>query len=48
MSSISVPRWSVVYECHKGECALMSAVMRELGMFVAYCMQLVMSESCDA
>ena len=33
-SSMTEPRWSRDASCHKGECALMSAVMIELERFV--------------
>ena len=37
-SDISCPLWSSVYECHKMECAFISLVRTECGMFVMCCM----------
>ena len=31
--------WSSVYKCHRVECAFISPVRTECGMFVMYCMQ---------
>ena len=42
-SAISCPLWSSVYECH--ECACISPVRTECGMFVMCCMQCCMSLS---
>ena len=42
-SAIRFPLWSSVYECHKVECAITSAVRIECGMFVMCCMQCCMS-----
>ena len=41
-SAISCPLWSV---CHRAECAFISPVRTECGMFVMYCMQCCMSVS---
>ena len=38
-SAISCPLCSLVYECHKVECAFRSPVRTECGMFVMCCMQ---------
>ena len=38
-SAISCPLWSSVYECQRVECAFISPVRTECGMFVMYCMQ---------
>ena len=35
-SVIGCPLWSSVYECHKSECAFISLVRTECGMFVMY------------
>ena len=43
--AISCPLWSSVYECQRVECALISSVRTECGMFVMYCMQCCMSVS---
>ena len=37
-SDISCPLWSLVYESHKVECAFISPVRTECGMFVMCCM----------
>ena len=42
-SAICCPLWSSVYECQRVECALISPVRTECGMFVMYCMQLFCS-----
>ena len=44
-SAISCPLWSSVYECQRVECAFISPVMTECGMFVMYCMECCMSVS---
>ena len=44
-SAISYTLWSSVYECHKVECAFLSPVRTECGMFVMCCMQCCMSVS---
>ena len=44
-SAISSPLWSSVYECQRVECAFISPVRTECGMFVMYCMQCCMSVS---
>ena len=44
-SAISCPLWSSVYECQREECAFISPVRTECGMFVMYCMQCCMSVS---
>ena len=44
-SAISCPLWSSVYECQRVECAFISPVRTECGMFVMYCMQCYMSVS---
>ena len=41
-SAISCPLWSSVYECHTVECAFISPVRTECGMFVMCCMQCCM------
>ena len=38
-SAISCPLWSLVFKCHKVECAFTSPVRTGCGMFVMYCMQ---------
>ena len=45
ISAISCPLWSSVYECQRVECAFISPVRTECGMFVMYCMQCCMSVS---
>ena len=44
-STISCPLWSPVYECQRAECAYISLVRTEFGMFVMCCMQCCMSMS---
>ena len=44
-SVISCPLWSLVYEYQIMECAYISPVRTECGMFVMYCMQCCMSVS---
>ena len=44
-SAISCPLWSSVYECQKVECAFISLVRTERGMFVMCCRQCCMSVS---
>ena len=44
-SAISFPLWSLVYECHKLECAFTSPVRTECGMFVMCGMQCCMTVS---
>ena len=44
-SAISCPLWSLVYGCHKVECAFTSPVSTECRMFVMCCMQCCMSMS---
>ena len=44
-SSISCRLWSSIYECQGVECAFISPVRTECGMFVMYCMQYCMSVS---
>ena len=44
-SSISCPLWSSVYECQRVECAFISPVRTECGMFVMCCMPCSMSVS---
>ena len=39
------PLWSSVYKCHKVECAFISPVRTECGMFVMCCMQCCRSMS---
>ena len=41
-SAISCPLWSSVYEYQRVECAFISPVRTECGMFVMYCMQCCM------
>jgi hypothetical protein len=43
--SIRVPLWSVVRECHRGWCALMSPVSIVLSLFSMWVRQVVMSLS---
>ena len=45
MSAINNPRWSSVGECHRCECALMSALIRWLSMLVKWMKVFVMSVS---
>ena len=45
MFAMWVPLWSSVDECHKSECALMSAVIIVLGSVVRYVMVFSMSVS---
>ena len=40
-SAISCPLWSLVYECHKVECAFTSPLRTECGMFVMCCMSVL-------
>ena len=44
-SAISCPLWSSVYELQRVECAFISPVRTECGMFVVYCMQCCMPVS---
>ena len=44
-SAISFPLWYSVYECQRVECAFISPVRTECGMFVMCCMQCCMSVS---
>ena len=44
-SAICCVMWSSVYGCHTVECAFMSPVRTECGMFVMCCMQCSMSVS---
>ena len=44
-SAISSPLWSSEHECQMVECAFISPVRTECGMFVMYCMQCCMSVS---
>ena len=44
-SAICCPLWLSVYECHKVECAFISPVRTECGMFVMCFMQCCMSVS---
>ena len=37
--AISFPLWSSVYECQRVECAFISLMRTECGVFVMYCMQ---------
>ena len=38
-SAICCPLWSLVYVCHKVDCAFTFPVSTECGIFVMYCMQ---------
>ena len=44
-SAICCPLWSLVSECQRKECAFISPVSTEHGMFLMYCVQCWMSVS---